>query len=172
MNIATKSFALVILIAGISLSAFAQQTATATSNVSAIIVAPLTLTKSIDLNFGNISVSGTAGTVVLSPSGGRSVTGGCQLPAGRPGTVTAAAFSINGASNYTYSITLPSAATTITGSGTPMSVDTYISVPSGGGTLTGSAATIYVGGTLHVASNQSIGLYTLAGGLTISVNFN
>lgn len=172
MNISTKSIALVLMISGISVLVSAQQTATASANVSATIVAPLTLSKTIDLNFGNVSVSSTAGTVVLTPSGSRSVTGGCQLPVGSPGTVTAAAFSINGASTYTYSITLPSAATLITGSGTPMSVDTYISVPNGGGTLTGTAATIYVGGTLHIASNQSIGLYTLAGGLTISVNFN
>lgn len=164
---------LTIMFVGIVNLVSAQQTVTATADVSTTIVAPLTLTKTIDLNFGNVSVSGsTAGTVVLSPAGVRSVTGGCQISTATPGTVTAAAFSVGGQSTYTYAITLPSTVTAITGSGTPINVDTYVSTPSGTGTLTTTASTINVGATLHVAAGQTVGLYTLAGGLSVSVNYN
>ncbi len=172
MKFSTKSFVLIFLFAMSGIRTSAQQTATASGNASGTILTALTLNKTNNLNFGIISAGSTAGTVVLTPSGSRSVTGGCQLTAGSPGTVTAAAFSITGTSTTTYSISLPSASTIITGSGAPMSVDTYVSTPSGGGSFSGTAVTIYVGGTLHVASNQGTGLYSLAGGLTISVNYN
>ena len=55
-----------IMFVGIVNLVSAQQTVTATADVSTTIVAPLTLTKTVNLNFGNVSVNATsAGTVVL-----------------------------------------------------------------------------------------------------------
>ena len=55
-----------IMFVGIVNLVSAQQTVTATADVSTTIVSPLTLTKTVNLNFGNVSVNATsAGTVVL-----------------------------------------------------------------------------------------------------------
>src|SRR5258705_7180265 len=83
---------------------FAQATASATA--TATIVAPIAISKTVDMNFGNVAVI-AAGTVVLSPStGNRTKTGGVTLPS-TIGTVTAASFDVTGEGAYTYSITLP-----------------------------------------------------------------
>ena len=95
------------------------------------------------MNFGNVAVSAVAGTVVMTPAGVRSVTGGCTLPA-VTGTVAAAVFNVTGAASYTYAITLPAAATTITSGANNMTVDTWTSTPSGTGTLSaGGSQTLY-----------------------------
>lgn len=58
----------VIILSGFSVSSYAQ--ATATANSSAIIVTPIAISKTVDMNFGNVAVSAsTAGTVVLAPAG-------------------------------------------------------------------------------------------------------
>src|ERR1700753_3762247 len=86
MKSLTKIFATAtIIIAGASAS-FAQ--ATATASASATIITPITITKTADMNFGNVAVSATiAGTAILAPAGTRSGTGGVNLPATN-GTVT------------------------------------------------------------------------------------
>ena len=101
----------ILLIASASTS-FAQSTATATA--TAIIVSPISLTKNVDMNFGNVAVQTAAGgTVVLATDGSRTKTGGVTLPnvAGSP---AAASFTVDGQGAYTYAITLPSSALTIT----------------------------------------------------------
>ena len=56
----------------LSLSAYAQVSATATA--SATIVTPIAIANAADMDFGNVAVSASLGTVVLSPAGVRSVT--------------------------------------------------------------------------------------------------
>ena len=68
----TKVFALAIVAIGFSTQVNAQ--ATATASASATIVTPISITKTVDLNFGNVGASGVAGTVVISPAGVRSTT--------------------------------------------------------------------------------------------------
>lgn len=171
MKVSIKLIILVIVCGAFASTGFAQSVS-ASATVSATIIAPLAIARVTDLDFGNVAVGSLVGTVVITPAGARSVTGSCQLSATNPGSVTAAAFAITGQGSYTYGITLPSAATSITGSGAAMSVDTYLSNPGSTGTLTSGSQTINVGGTLHVAGNQTAGLYTLASGLTVSVFYN
>lgn len=166
-----KLIAFIILFGGLSKTGYSQ-VVLSTATVSATIIAPLAISKVTDLNFGNIAVGSALGTVILTPAGVRSVTGTCQLSATNPGTVTAASFTVTGQGTYTYGIILPVSATSITGTGTPMNVDTYASTPSGTGALTAGTQTVNVGGTLHVAASQTSGLYTLAAGLTVSVFYN
>ena len=61
-----KLLVLAFLRIAFSASTFAQVTASATS--TATIVAPIGITNTVDMNFGNIAVSG-AGTVVLDSAG-------------------------------------------------------------------------------------------------------
>jgi hypothetical protein len=148
----------------------AQVSATATT--SATIITPIAITKTVDMNFGNVAVSPTiAGTVVLAPAGTRTKTGGVTLPA-VAGTVTAASFNVTGLGTSTYAITLPG---TITLAGVPsgtMTVGTFISTPSGTGALTAGVQTLLVGATLNVAAAQAAGVYTNTTDLTVTVNYN
>ncbi|MCX6222976.1 MAG: DUF4402 domain-containing protein [Bacteroidia bacterium] len=167
-----KLFILFIAVAGFSVGSYAQVSATATS--TATIVTPITITKNVDMNFGNISVNGTAGTVILTPANSRSATGGVTVPV-TAGTVTSASFGIAGQGNYTYSITLPGTATTLTHTNTinTMTADTWTSSPTPTGTLSaGGAQTLTVGATLHVGASQLAGVYTSGTPFTVTVNYN
>ena len=170
MKNTTKFFALTIAFFALTISTFAQVSATATT--SATVITPIAISKTVDMNFGNIAVSPTiAGTVVLGTGGTRTKTGGVTLPA-VGGTVTAAAFSVTGLGTSTYSITLPS---TITLNGSPsgtMTVNSFVSNPSGTGALTAGAQTVLVGGTLNVAAAQAAGVYSNTTDMTVTVNYN
>src|SRR5664279_2048990 len=87
-------FAAIVLVSGFT-TVSAQVTATAIG--SATIITPISIAKNVDMNFGNIAVSATAGSVVLTPAGTRSIIGGVTLPA-VAGTVTAAQFTVSGLS--------------------------------------------------------------------------
>lgn len=169
-----KQFSKLIFISVVMLSfassAFSQVTASATA--SATIVTPIAITKDVDMNFGNLAVNASTGTVVLTPGGARSATGGVSFLAASPGTVTAASFTVTGLAGATYSITLPSAALTISSGANNMTVDTWSSNPTPTGTLTGGTETLTVGATLHVGASQAAGTYTSPTPFDVTVNYN
>lgn len=173
MKTRVKLLSATILLVGSATGAFAQATATATA--TATIVTPISITKSVDMNFGNVAVSAsTAGTVVLATDGTRTSTGGVTLPT-TAGTVTAASFAVAGQGNYTYAITLPSSALTITSGSNTMTVNTFVSNPSAGsgGTLSaGGTQTLLVGATLNVAAAQPAGVYVSGTPFSVTVNYN
>ena len=164
---------LFLLTAGFTINTFAQ--ATATSTVTATIIAPIAIANALDMNFGNVAVqadtAGTAGTVIIAPAGTR--TAGVTLPS-TTGTFTAASFIIGGASEYTYVITIPSTSYIITKATTleTMTVNTFTSSPSSTGTLAGGSETLNIGATLNVAAGQVPGIYTNASGFDVTVNYN
>lgn len=162
-----------ILMIAFSVSSFAQATASATA--TATIVTPIAISKTVDLNFGNVAVI-AAGAVVLAPAdGSRTKTGGVTLP-NVTGTVTAAEFNVTGEGNYTYSITLPSSDYTITraGGSETMAVNNFKSYPdvADNGALSSGAQTLKVGATLNVSAAQLAGTYTNAVGFDVTVNYN
>lgn len=160
----------VSLLIAIAFNAGAQATANATA--TATILTAISITKTVDMNFGNIAVqSASAGTVILTPAGVRSTTGGVSLPA-TGGTVTAATFTVGGEGTYVYSITLPTTPHTILSGANNMTVTAFLSNPSGTGTLTAGAQTITVGATLNVAAAQVKGVYVSEGGFNVTVNYN
>jgi hypothetical protein len=164
------SSAFAIVFFGCTAGTFAQVSATATA--SATIVTPITITNASNIKFGNVAVNSSLGTVVLTPAGTRSTTGGVTLPV-IAGTVAAGSFTVTGQPNYTYSITLPGAANTISSGGNNMTVDTWTSTPAGTGTLSaGGTQTLNVGATLHVAGSQAAGTYTSGTPFTVTVNYN
>jgi hypothetical protein len=171
-NIVKVLAASVIAIAFTNAS-FAQ--ATATASASANIITPISVVKTVDMNFGNVAVSATvAGTVVLAPNGNRTAggSGGVTLPA-TTGTVAAASFTVSGQAGYTYAITLPSSTTITDGSSHNMTVNTFTSSPATTGTLNGSGTeTLTVGATLNVIAGQAAGTYTNATGVPVTVNYN
>jgi hypothetical protein len=164
------SIGVVFVILSFSISSLFAQ-ATATANISSTIVTPISISKTVDVNFGNVSVSGTAGTVILTPVGTRSATGGVTLPA-TTGTLTAASFTITGQGSYTYSITLPSSALTISSGSDVMTIDNFTSSSSTTGTLSSGTQTLKVGATLHISGNQAAGTYLSAAPFSVTVNYN
>jgi hypothetical protein len=166
-------FLIALIVLGFSAVSFGQDVATATS--SATIVAPISIANAGDMNFGNVAVqSGTGGTVILAPAGGRTTggAGGVTLPAFDNGTVSAAHFDVAGAIGYTYSITLPTLPLDVTFGVNTMTVTDFTSTPSAIGTLDGNGEqTIDVGATLNVAAGQAPGLYE-SDPFTVTVNYN
>jgi hypothetical protein len=170
-NMKNKLYLTTLLLAGIATGVHAQETASATA--TATIVTPISITKNVDMNFGNVAVqSTTGGTVILSPAGGRTKTGGVTLPT-TTGTVTAASFTVNGTGAYTYTITLPSSAHSIASGANTMTVTAFTSNPlAAAGQLTAGAQTLNVGATLNVAAAQPAGVYVSVTPFDVTVNYN
>jgi len=142
----------------------------ATSAASARIIAPIAISKSADLHFGTITKA--AGTVTVTPAGGRSTTGpglSALLP-----LHSAAAFTVTGETGFTYTISLSAGPITITDGTNTMSVDGFTTTPNGTGTLTGGTQALTLGATLTVTGGaaQPSGLYTNANAVTVTVNYN
>lgn len=170
MTIGTKLIATTAVLLACTSGAFAQATATATA--TATIVTPISITKNVDMNFGNVAVqTATGGTAVLAPDGTRTYTGGVTLPATQ-GTVTAASFTVNGQGVYTYAITLPTSSLTLTSGSNTMTASTFTSTPSSTGILTAGTQTLNVGATLNVAAAQASGVYISATPFNVTVNYN
>lgn len=128
------------------------------------VIAPMTIVKVQDLDFGDITENGSGGTVTLDEdTGNRTFTGGATVSTG--GTDQFGQYTLGGVMNKTYSINIP--ATTLTGPGTAMGV-----VFTNNATLTLPAATetIEVGGTVTLGSSQTAGAYS--GAYTITVDYN
>ncbi|GAA3930763.1 DUF4402 domain-containing protein [Chitinophaga oryziterrae] len=161
----------IFTLAGISTGVHAQETASATA--TATIVTPISITKNVDMNFGNVAVQSTSGgTVVLTPAGVRSKTGGVTLPT-TMGSVSAASFTISGTGAYTYTVTLPSTAHTISSGTNTMTVTVFTSTPSGAnGALTAGEQTLNVGATLNVGPAQPSGVYLSDTPFDVTVNYN
>jgi hypothetical protein len=164
----TKLFAIAIAIIGFSATSFAQVTGHAST--SATILTPIAITKNTDMNFGNVAINNTTGTVILATNSARSFTGGITFPV-VTGTVAAAKFTVTGETNATYSISLP-ASVTLTNGANSMIVDAFTSTPSGTGALAAGTQEILVGATLNVGASQASGTYTNAADLAVTVNYN
>jgi hypothetical protein len=165
-----KLLAAAAVIITFSTATFAQVSSTATATAS--IVTPITIAKTVDMNFGNVATSAALGTVVITPAGVRSKTGGVTLPV-TTGTVSAASFTVTGQPNFTYTITLPAAATTISSGANNMTVNTWTSTPTPTGTLgAGGTQVLTVGATLNVAASQAAGTYVSAIPFSVTVNYN
>lgn len=151
----------------------AANNATATANST--VVAPIAVSKAVDLSFGAIAGGASAGTVTLTPGGTRTVGGGTVAAGGTP---AAAQFDVTGAGNLTYAIDMTGTASTLTSGSDSMAFapisDTSASAKTSGtvttGTLSNGAQSIYVGGILSVGANQNAGTYS--GNIVVAVNYN
>ncbi len=149
--------------------------ATATSNASATIISPISISKSADMNFGNLSVDASGGKVILDPSASASRSsggaGGVSFPA-TTGTVSAATFVVSGQANFTFSAAVLNSSIQINSGANIMIVDNF-AISSGAGVLSNlGTQTIYVGADLTVAGSQAPGVYTSAAPFTVLVNYN
>ncbi|MCX6279168.1 MAG: DUF4402 domain-containing protein [Bacteroidetes bacterium] len=175
MKTITKIFAVASFLTMFAVTVEAQVTASASTE--ATIIAPISISKQVDLNFGNLAVGATGGVVTLAPvlAATRSQVGGVTFPV-VVGTVTAAEFDVNGLADQTYSIILPTSflITNTTGTGgETMVVDNFTSTPTPTGTLDGSGyEVLYVGADVTVAANQQYGVYQSTADFDVTVNYN
>lgn len=134
--------------------------ATAAATGTATLVAPLSVVRTDDLDFGSLVASGTAGTATINASTDARTTAGGVTPAG--GSPMAAHFTAAGRIGAIALIALPAAITVTRGGGSETM--TITSISSNGATLRlfpGTATIdVAVGGTLNVAANQAAGNYT------------
>jgi hypothetical protein len=113
MSKRTLTLAVVVLalfFSGTSMAVNYQDTATASATpATAVIVAPISIEKTANLNFGEIVASAVGGTVVLAVNGDRSSDGGVTLANADAGLypTSAAAFDVAGSPDNSYTIELP-----------------------------------------------------------------
>jgi hypothetical protein len=122
------------------------------------------------LSFGSF-VAGNGGSVTVSTSGARTVSGDVLLFPSSQGL--AAEFTVTGDTSATYTIQLPgNDFVKLSGPGVDMVINDFTSNPSGaGGQLgVGGSQTLSVGGTLIVGSDQAPGDYS--GSFSVTVNYN
>jgi hypothetical protein len=122
------------------------------------------------LSFGSF-LAGSGGTVVVSPAGLRTSTGGV-LGVNQASAAAAAQFTVVGTAGATYSITLPANGTVelSDGNGNVMALNSFVSSPASAGTLSGGGSqAIRIGATLVVRPNQPPGSY--AGAFNVTVNY-
>jgi len=127
------------------------------------VLSPIAIAETQALNFGNISPTGTAGTVAISTGGVRS-NSNVDLLGGLP---TQAIFAITGAGNAAFSVSLPSSVI-LTGPETK-TVDSFVHDAGASPALSSGTATVNVGATLNVNATQAPGTYT--GTYSVSVNY-
>lgn len=161
-------------IIGIGFAGTASAQSTTTATATATIVTPIAINKNVDMNFGNVAVTTTAGTVVLAPAGTRSKTGGVTLPA-VPGTVTAAKFTVTGEGTYSFAITLPSVDVVLTNTtgtgGETMAANAFTCDLGATSALVGGTKIMFVGATLNVDALQKAGVY-VSDPFDVTVNYN
>lgn len=136
----------------------APKVATATGN--ALVILPVSVTKTKDMDYGVLSAGATAGTAVLEPNADAlSTTGGVGAIGGTPHS---AEFAGAAQSSSVVNIRIPSAAVTLTrvGGTQTMTVNNWTLQGQNKRALAKAQSfTFRVGGTLNVAANQVEGVY-------------
>lgn len=152
-----------------SVSWFPVQAATATATVEARIIGTIGMTTRNGLVFGDISAGATAGTVILTPSGARTATGGTSINSSTSGSPST--FDVQGTANASFSISLPVSIVLTDAASHTMTVDKFTSSPTPAGVLDGSGQQVmFVGATINVGANQAFGSYS--GQMSVTVDYN
>ncbi|MDX9902688.1 MAG: DUF4402 domain-containing protein [Bacteroidales bacterium] len=146
------------------------QDVTEQTTATATILAPLSMTKVSDMDFGTIAVTGTAGTVVLGTDNSRLATGPALVP---PAAGVAASFTVNGENGRAFTITLPAnGVVTLVNGGNSMAANDFVHNAGGTPALDGTGAAAFtVGATLSVGAAQAAGTYTSAN-FPVTINYN
>jgi hypothetical protein len=148
---------------------------TTSGDVEATILQTITLTAVDELDFGSLTPSGVAGTVVISTAGARSFTGGVTLVGG--GGENNGTFNLDGADGYTVTVDVPASDTVVSGADS-MTVNGFIYSYNAGADNAGDGTAVLaaggphvlsMGATLNVAINQPAGQYQ--GAYDVTVNY-
>jgi Mat/Ecp fimbriae major subunit len=162
---AVVAFTGVLLAAGLSQAATGNTQASATANVTANVVAPITLIKTSDLSFGDFTSDKAACTVAVGSTGTQTITGNCASL--DSGSVSAAAFTVGGSGNRSFTTNIAATSPNLSdGAGHTMALTLQNNAPT---KLTNGVATINVFGSIAVGANQAAGAY--ADTVTVTVSY-
>jgi Domain of unknown function (DUF4402) len=161
----TKLTKLVLAIGATMMAAGALAADNATATATATVLAPVAVSKSADLSFGNFAATGSAGSVTIKTDGSR-VGSSVFLSAVNTVALSAAKFDVTGSGASTYTIDYTGSDSALASTGTPADTMAYTMCSaltaaascSGtviSGTLTAGAQSIYVGGVLTVGAAQA-----------------
>lgn len=149
----------------------APNSSTVSGSAQAVILTPLTIVPIDALRFGQLTRPTAAGTVVMSPSGTITTTGGvltstaiAQTAPRGPGT-----FAVVGEAGRAFSVDLPTVAILRQGTRN-MRLSAFRSNWTSGAVFSASRTfALSVGATLHVGANQTVGTYS--GTYTVTVTY-
>lgn len=145
-----------------------QNSETAKVTVRVNVIEPIKITKSVDLDFGNVISAFNPGTVTLSPDGSR-VANGVQISSTFPGNVSPAEARVSHGNNK-YSITLPQSFTLYSQAdpNQVILINKFNVAPNSGELID----VLKIGATLNLEANQPSGFYTNSEGFNVTVSYN
>ncbi|TQV74409.1 DUF4402 domain-containing protein [Denitrobaculum tricleocarpae] len=150
-----------VAVAASASSAFATDE---TGNASAQIQQAISIVENTPMDFGNVAVDGSGGTVTISTAG--AVTG----PAGYSFSGSPAAGNFTASGDASTAVTISFTAGTLTGPGTAMTINNFTNDAGGTPTTDGAGDLAFnVGADLVVNAAQASGAY--AGTYTVTVNY-
>lgn len=174
----------------VSGQAVAQQSATGTAATQAVVIQPITISKTNDLTFGRLASGITAGSIEIAAADGARTGTSANLVAA-DGTATApgrAVFTITGEPGLTYGISAPAGTITLTNDVGGAEAATLVVTLTGiyslnnavtatastasTATLTDGSDTLGIGGSLALVANAPSGIYANAEGIALTVNYN
>jgi hypothetical protein len=161
----------VILSIVFSTQCIAQASASAVVNTVVRVVEPITIRKSLDLNFGNVLSGYNPGSLTLSPDGTRTANG-LQISNAVQGEASPAQAIVTHG-DHNYSITLPDSFT-LYNQGNPnqtILINQFRVAPSINSEMEG-ADILKIGATLNLEANQVPGIYTNPSGFNVTVTYN
>lgn len=119
------------------------------------------------MNFGEVVISESHGTVILFPNGSRTAAGGASFPVQRTKIPTAATFIVIGEESD-YSIYMPEEILLSDGTRS-LKVDNF--THTGTGSLVNGKETVNIGATLHINGWQVPGTYQSNNGMRVTVQY-
>lgn len=163
--------ALAVMVTGAS--HFAQAQDSDDLDIEATVIAAIDIACGTTLNFGTLSPTAAAGTLVVTTAGGVTPTNVTALGGHAAGQCT-----VTGEADQAYDLTFEAGPILIDDGGlNDMEVDTFVVNIDGGGdqggpyagALAGGTDTVVVGATLNVDANQPAGVYN--GTVEITVDY-
>lgn len=147
---------------------FGQNSETAKVTARVNVIDPIKITKSVDLDFGNVISAYNAGTVTLSPNGTR-LANGVQISNTFPGNVSPAEARVSHGNNK-YSITLPENFILYNQEDPNqiILINDFQVAPNPGELID----ILKIGATLNIEANQPSGFYSNSDGFNVTVSYN
>lgn len=140
----------------------------AVATVNVTVARFLSITNTSALEFGVVSASATAGSVVIDANGLRFTTGGVQI--NPSGLFTPAKFIIEGRPDASFSINLPEKVELRDGNGNTIEVNKFETNNQTGNLDSNGALEVKVGGKINLDANQKSGDYS--GVMIVELNYS
>jgi len=142
--------------------------ASATATINVTVVRFLSITNISSLEFGEVSVSASAGSVVVDPGGMRFASGGVTV--NPSGLFMPAKFIIEGRPDSSFSVNLPAKVQLRDGNGNIIEVENFEASNQSGHLDSNGALEITVGGKINLDANQKMGDYS--GVMIVELNYS